>query len=234
MVESLRRLEADTYRRALPLAVLAAVVIAVPADLIDTPIFGRPIEPRALDYVILAVTAGLIGLIFAIRAPGEAGDVQERRTLWGGAVSFLAVGCPVCNQAVVALVGASSFITYMVTKTEAPVGTTVPVMASTTFDAEFASFGQELMLPASFEAERSGLAAELDIALDGLSPEVRAEVEENLAVIQNAVDEISAALESEPNNALLQEMLADAYRKELAVMRHVGGLARNATARNDI
>ena len=63
---------------------------------------------------------------------------------------------------------------------------------------------------------------------------MRADVEENLAVIQNAVDEISAALASEPNNALLQEMLADAYRKELAVMRHVGGLARNATARNDI
>ncbi len=135
--------------------------------------------------------------------------------------------------AIVALVGVSSFITYTLTKNGEPNGHTVPVMA-TTFDAEFASFGQELMLPVSFENERSGLATELDMALDGLSPEVRAEVEENLAIIQNAVDEISAALESEPNNVLLQEMLADAYRKELAVMRHVSGLARSTTARNDI
>ncbi len=137
--------------------------------------------------------------------------------------------------AVVALVGASSFITYMMTKAPAPAGQIVPAMVqNSVFDAEFASYGQEIMLPASFEAEHIGLAAELDIALDALSPEVRADVEENLAVIRNAVEEISAALEDEPNNALLQEMLADAYRKELAVMRHVGGLARNATVRNDI
>ena len=112
MVESLRRLPAETWRRALPLATLAALVIAVPADLIDTPLFGRPIEPRAIDYLILTITAGLIGLILAIRAPGEAGESQERRTLWGGAVSFLAVGCPVCNQAVVALVGTSGALSW--------------------------------------------------------------------------------------------------------------------------
>jgi hypothetical protein len=112
MVESIRHLEADTWPRAVGLAVLAALVIAIPADLIDTPLFGRPISPRGLDYAILAVTAGLIGLILAIRAPGDAGESQERRTLWGGAVSFLAVGCPVCNQAVVALVGTSGALSW--------------------------------------------------------------------------------------------------------------------------
>lgn len=178
---------------------------------------------------------------FMADAAKLATEIAPERDLWPDIEAGIArpaprAGVPWYAQAavVVALVGASSFITYTLTKTPAPAGQIVPVMAATTFDAEFASFGQELMLPASFEAERSGLAAELDIALDDLSPEVRVEVEENLAVIRNAVDEISAALESEPNNALLQEMLADAYRKELQVMRHVGGLARNAAVRNDI
>ena len=112
MGESLRRLPADTWPRAASLALVAAVLIAIPADLIDTPLFGRPIDPRGIDYVILAVTAGLIGLILAIRAPGHAGESQERQALWGGAVSFLAVGCPVCNQAVVAAVGTSGALSW--------------------------------------------------------------------------------------------------------------------------
>ena len=179
---------------------------------------------------------------FMADAAKLATEIAPERDLWPDIEAEITrpvprAGVPWYAQAaaVVALVGASSFITYTLTKAPDPAGQIVPpITASTTFDTEFASFGQEIMLPASFEAERIGLAAELDIALDDLSPEVRAEVEENLAVIRNAVDEISAALESEPNNALLQEMLADAYRKELAVMRHVGGLARSATARNDI
>ncbi len=111
--ERLRLLDRATWLRAIPLTFAAALLIAVPADLLDTPFFGRPIAPKAIDYVILALTAGLIGLILAIRAPeSNAADAQERRTLWGGAVGFLAVGCPVCNQAVVALVGTSGALSW--------------------------------------------------------------------------------------------------------------------------
>ena len=94
--------------------VAAAVLIGIPSDLIDTPIFGRPIDARWLDWVILATTSALIGLIFAIR-PSSAEEAVERQgttTLWGGLVSFLAVGCPVCNQAVVALVGISGALSW--------------------------------------------------------------------------------------------------------------------------
>ena len=98
---------------------VAAVLIAVPSDLIDTPIFGRPVEVRWIDYVILAITSALIGLIFAIRPETvessklvAATERQGTRTIWGGFVSFLAVGCPVCNQAVVALVGVSGALSW--------------------------------------------------------------------------------------------------------------------------
>lgn len=108
MVRDLVGLPPRTWLRAFPIAVLAAVIIAIPADLIDNPIFGRPVPPRRIDYVILAITAGLIGLILAIRPErSEAVERQETRTMLGGFVSFLAVGCPVCNQVVVALVGTS-------------------------------------------------------------------------------------------------------------------------------
>lgn len=114
MLSELGRLPFATWPRAALYGAVAAVVIAVPSDLIDTPWFGRPIDTKPIDYVILAITSALIGLIFAIR-PGvntAAGESQETTTVWGGFVSFLAVGCPVCNQAVVALVGTSGALSW--------------------------------------------------------------------------------------------------------------------------
>ena len=101
MLDQIRALPAATWVRAIPYALIAAVVIAIPADLINTSLFGRPVDPRGIDYVILAVTAALIGTILAIRPEQlTVRDEQDQtRTIWGGFVSFLAVGCPVCNQA---------------------------------------------------------------------------------------------------------------------------------------
>lgn len=115
MLTQLRALPPTTFVRAVPYAVIAAVVIGIPADLIDTPIFGRPVDTRPIDYIIWIITSALIGLVFAVRLPASARDEQERnetRTVWGGFVSFLAVGCPVCNQAVVALIGTSGALSW--------------------------------------------------------------------------------------------------------------------------
>ena len=126
MIDQIRRLPPSTFARAVPIAFIAVVLIGIPADLIDTPYFGRPVDTRQIDYVILAITSALIGLIFAIRAEpvdrlepqrekgtdqardeGAEDGEEDTTVIWGGFVSFLAVGCPVCNQAVVALVGTS-------------------------------------------------------------------------------------------------------------------------------
>ena len=119
VISELRALPRATWPRAVLFAAVAAVVIAIPSDLIDTPIFGRPVAARWIDYVILAVTSALIGLILAIRPePGDSAELvaaterQGTRTIWGGFVSFLAVGCPVCNQAIVALVGVSGALSW--------------------------------------------------------------------------------------------------------------------------
>ena len=119
MARDLLNLPRTTWPRAALFGAIAAVLIAVPSDLIDTPIFGRPVAVRWIDYVILAVTSALIGLILAIRpepaASTELVAATERQgtgTVWSGFVSFLAVGCPVCNQAVVALVGVSGALSW--------------------------------------------------------------------------------------------------------------------------
>ncbi|WP_419922548.1 hypothetical protein [Candidatus Poriferisodalis sp.] len=116
MISEIRSLPRSVWPRAFLYSAIAATLIAVPSDLIDTPIFSRPVAVRWLDYVILAITAALIGLILAIRpVPGAAQAAVERQgttTIWGGFVSFLAVGCPVCNQAVVALVGVSGALSW--------------------------------------------------------------------------------------------------------------------------
>lgn len=112
MIDQLLGLPASTWVRTVVFAGLAAVAVGVPADLIDTPLINRPIDTRPVDYVIWITTSLLIGLIFAIRVPKGSGEVEENRTLWGAVVSVLAVGCPICNPAVVAIVGTSGAISW--------------------------------------------------------------------------------------------------------------------------
>lgn len=115
MIGALRELPATTYLRAVPLALVAAACIGIPADLIDTPLFGRPVPTRPIDYVIWIVSSALIGLVLAIRLPPAQYELEERsnlRAAWSGAVSFLAVGCPVCNQLVVALIGTGGALSW--------------------------------------------------------------------------------------------------------------------------
>ena len=141
--------------------------------------------------------------------------------------------------AVVLLVAASSFLTYMVMK-DGPSATPLPTIAD---DREWMEFGLESQyvygsesvdLGQPFQTARGNLQTQLDNELGRLSPVARAEVEQNLRVIRSAIAEINKALEEEPDNVLLQDLLLKTYREELAVMRKVGGLTQSVMSRNDI
>jgi hypothetical protein len=56
---------------------------------------------------------------------------------------------------------------------------------------------------------------------DSLSPETRESVERNLAVIDQALEEIREALSREPKNPELTRMLASTHRKKVEVLRRV-------------
>jgi len=131
--------------------------------------------------------------------------------------------------AVVLLVGASSGITYMLTKDSGPVTQISPELVF-----EQASFGTDYNLGPEFQEARNGLRAELEAEMARLSPEARQDVQANLDLIHNAIVDINAALEQQPDNVVLQQKLMQAYREELTLLRRVGGLTRNVMTRNDI
>jgi hypothetical protein len=101
-----------------------ALLIAIPTDLIDTPVFSREIPPTWWSWPALVVSSVLAGLLTAtyVRtppAPGEAtagtGDELDRSAkggYLGGFLTFFAVGCPVCNKLVLLALGTSGALTW--------------------------------------------------------------------------------------------------------------------------
>ena len=100
-------------------AVLTALALGLPTDVIPNPVFGRqgtPVEPWAVP--VLIVTSILGGLLIAtyVRdghpAEGEELDRPGRFGSLGGLLSFFAIGCPICNKLVVIALGTSGAFTW--------------------------------------------------------------------------------------------------------------------------
>lgn len=92
-------------------ALATAFLIAIPTAVLENPFFVRMTPVRPLDYLFLALTAlgvGILAATYAIPAP----ENVERRTLAGGFLAFLAIGCPICNKVVVLLLGISGALSY--------------------------------------------------------------------------------------------------------------------------
>lgn len=87
-------------------ALFTVFMIGIPAALIENPIFGRQIAARPQDYVIWGISAALGGLIIGTFALTRA-SAGQRRAAAGGMLSVVAIGCPVCNQVAVFLLGTS-------------------------------------------------------------------------------------------------------------------------------
>ncbi len=164
-------------------------------------------------------------------------EISPDRDLWPGIAEGIAPQrrsrwMPMLAQAavVVLLVGASSGVTFLAMKDDQqPAQVIMPDLLF-----EPTAFSSGYALGAEYLEARSEIAAQLDEELARLSPRTRADVEENLRLIRAAIAEINAALEEEPTNALLQELLLDAYQDELAMMHQVGGLTSRVMSRKDI
>ena len=88
----------------------AAGLIGIPTVLVANPWFVRMTPVRPQDYAIWAASFVLTGLVVGTFAIGG-GRSEETKTVSAGALSYLAVGCPVCNKIVVLLVGTSGALT---------------------------------------------------------------------------------------------------------------------------
>lgn len=88
--------------------VLAAMLIGIPTGIIATPFYHRMTPVTWWSYPAWAVTAALEGALLATYVrTGAAARASTRQATTGGVLSFLAVGCPVCNKLVVFAVGVS-------------------------------------------------------------------------------------------------------------------------------
>jgi hypothetical protein len=88
------------------------LLIGVPTALLPTPWFGREIPPRPLDWVFLILTALLCAALAVTYALPVACPTRERSLTAGGFLSFLAIGCPVCNKLAVLALGWGGALTY--------------------------------------------------------------------------------------------------------------------------
>ena len=138
--------------------------------------------------------------------------------------------------AAVLLVGASSLVTYIAVSYDAgntPAQTmTVAAPEGLIFDRT--AFGGEDTLAAVYGRAGGNVSSTLERELASLAPEAREDVERNLAVIRLAIEEIAGALEKEPNNVFLQELLVAAYGNEMALMNRIGSMTQRVMARGDI
>ena len=91
-------------------AALAAVLIGIPTGIIHTPFYHRMTLVTWWSYPAWALTAVLEGVLAATYV--RAGRASTGQATAGGVLSFLAVGCPVCNKLVVLAVGASGALSY--------------------------------------------------------------------------------------------------------------------------
>jgi hypothetical protein len=175
-------------------------------------------------------------------AKGLATEIAPSRDLWPDIESVIKAPAvprqtPWYAQAaaVFLLVGASSMVTYSVVKyDEVPAPKTVVQVVPTNMTFERAAFGSDHTLDSVYGRAAGNVEANLEKEMKNLSPEARADVQRNLAVIRQAIDDISRALEEEPNNEFLQELLVQAYSNELALMNRVGNMAHRVMSRRDI
>jgi hypothetical protein len=96
-------------------AAVAALTMGIPTDVVPTPLYRRMTSVVWWNYPIWAVSAVLVGLIAATYVRGGANRPSRHeggRAFGGGLLSFLAVGCPICNKLVAAALGASGALAY--------------------------------------------------------------------------------------------------------------------------
>ena len=90
-------------------ALVAAAVIGIPTRVIPNPWFSRMTPTRPEDYAFLVASSALLGMTLPLRPLVTADPV---RPAGSGFATFLAVGCPVCNKLVVALLGVGGALSW--------------------------------------------------------------------------------------------------------------------------
>jgi hypothetical protein len=112
---------ADATRNALGLrfvalaaggTLISALLLGIPTGIIPNPFFHRILAAGPANYFFWISTSIVTGALLATYLlPRTVRDRAAEAGLGGSLLAYLAIGCPLCNKAVVALLGASAAVT---------------------------------------------------------------------------------------------------------------------------
>ena len=94
-------------------SLVAALLLGVPSAVIPNPFFVRMTPTEPANYLVWLISAPLSGLLIAtyigrdgVKADPHADSGGGRITI-AGVGAYLAIGCPICNKIIVAVLGVS-------------------------------------------------------------------------------------------------------------------------------
>ena len=90
---------------ALAVATVVAAVVGIPTGVIQTPLYTRMTPVLWWNYPIWLLTAVLSGLVAATYVRSQMPSTTRSAGPLATLASAFAVGCPVCNKLIVALLG---------------------------------------------------------------------------------------------------------------------------------
>lgn len=96
-------------------AVVTALIIAIPTGIIATSWYQRMTPVLWWNYPVWVLSSVMTGALVATYVRDPAVTVptsEEGKTILGGTLSLLAVGCPICNKLVVMAIGVSGALTW--------------------------------------------------------------------------------------------------------------------------
>lgn len=167
-------------------------------------------------------------------------DIAPARDLWPGIAARLGkeqrrtaapvFGWPMALAAGVLVAAVSALLTWGLLRwPDAAAGRDAPVLAEAAVQP--VNYGPNSALGAQQLAARDGLLAEFRVRFAQLAPATREAVLRNLAIIQQAADEIDAALAADPASGLLNDLLVGTYQQELDLYSKVVTTRDGATRR---
>ena len=116
----------------------------------------------------------------------------------------------------IVLVVLSSLATYVATRQSRQVIVEGPV----TINAILAAYDEQNLGP-NFQRARQDLDRMFEARMAELPPSTRAKIQNNLADLRRASDEIAMTLAEHPSDTLLQELLASTRRREIQLLADI-------------
>jgi len=123
VVQALGQWQSRRWVIALASGTAYLLAVAIPTDLVNTPVFSREIPPNWWSWPALVLSSALTGLLtstYVAATPSPTVDTDQaghteraaRGGFAGGLLTFFAVGCPVCNKLALLALGYGGAITW--------------------------------------------------------------------------------------------------------------------------